>query len=109
MVGVLVHIEGQDRNAPGRGLSVIVRILIDEPPIPRDIDQQYPSGAAGQALRHRNELTAPAIHRSEVAGERLSEYLGRPSIAECHAAKYSSWSNVELSAISCSRFKLLTT
>jgi hypothetical protein len=47
MVGVLVHIEGQDRNAPGRGLSVIARILIDEPAI-------KPFAIATNSLRQRS-------------------------------------------------------
>jgi hypothetical protein len=43
VVGMLVHIERQDRDAPRRGLAVIARILIDEPVISRNIDEQYPS------------------------------------------------------------------
>jgi len=84
---MLVHIQREDRDAPRRGLAVIARILIDEPAISRNIDEQYPSGAAGQALGHGHELTAPTVNRSEVAGEGLGEYLGRPSIAERHAGE----------------------
>src|SRR5205807_5110717 len=62
VVGMLVHIESQDRDAPSRGLAVIARILIDEPPISRNIDEQYPSRAAYQALRHCDEFTAPTVH-----------------------------------------------
>jgi hypothetical protein len=62
VVGVLVHVQGQDRDASRRGLPVIGRILVDELAIPRNVDEQHPPRATRQALRHRYELSAPAIH-----------------------------------------------
>jgi len=85
VVCMFVHVESQDRDAARRGLAMIARILIDEPAIAGNIDEQDPSGAACQALRHSDELTAPTVHRSEVAGECLAEHLGRLSITESHA------------------------
>ena len=84
---MLVHVEGEDRDTSRRGLTVIARILIDEPAISRNVDEQYPSGAAGQAPGHGHELTAPTVHGSEVTGESLGKHLGRPSVAEGHACE----------------------
>src|SRR5262245_4636774 len=87
VVRVLVHVQGQDRNAARGGLAMIACVLIDEPAVARYVDEQHPPRAAGQTLRHRDELTPPAVHRTEVSGQNLREHLGRPSIPERHAGE----------------------
>src|SRR5215831_3494060 len=85
VIGVLVHVESQDRDAARDRLTMVARILVYEPAISRNIDEQYPAGSARQAVRHGDELIAPAVHRSEIGGKRPGEHLGRPAVAECQA------------------------
>src|SRR4029450_5090722 len=87
VVRMLVHVQRQDRNAARGGLAMIARALIDEPAGARHLDKHHPPRAAGQALRHSDELAPPAVHRAEVSGQNLREHLGRPSISECHAGE----------------------
>src|SRR4029450_10518723 len=46
VVGVLVHVERQDGDAPCRRLAVIARVLVDEATISRPIPQTEPTRTA---------------------------------------------------------------
>src|SRR5262249_61205282 len=85
VIGVLVHIESQDRDAARDRLTMVARILVYEPAISRNVDEQSPAGSARQAVRYGDELIAPAVHRSEIGGKRPGEHLGRPAVVECQA------------------------
>src|SRR5262245_43283944 len=64
---------------------MVARILVYEPTISRNVDEQYPTGSARQAVCHGNELIAPTVHRSEIGDKRPGELLGRSAVAECQA------------------------
>src|SRR5262245_32406929 len=78
VVRVLVHIEREDGNAARDGRRVLGRILVDQPSVARDVDEQHPPGAAGKRGAHGAELLKPALERAEVAHQRLGERPGRP-------------------------------
>jgi len=61
MIGVLVHVQRQDRDAAGDALGIVRRILIDQATIARHVGQQDPTDTAGQAARQRDELLAPTV------------------------------------------------
>src|SRR5215203_3374614 len=71
MVGVLVHVEREDRHATGERVRMIRGPLIDELAITRRPGQERPSRATRERLAHCDELRAPALIRTEVPSERL--------------------------------------
>jgi len=80
VIGVLVHIESQDRDAARDRLTMVARMQVYELAISRNVDEQYPAGSARQTVRHGDELIAPASTdpKSEVSA-RASISAGRPS------------------------------
>src|SRR5262249_35661124 len=56
VIGVLVHIESQDRDAAHDRLTMVARILVYAPAISRKIDDQYPAGSARQAGRRGADI-----------------------------------------------------
>ena len=75
LIGVLVHVEREDRDRAGDGLVVIGASVIDEAAVARDVAEQHPAGTAGKTAGERDELAAPAVDRSEVADERARHRL----------------------------------
>jgi hypothetical protein len=83
---MLIHVECEYRDTARNRLAVLAGILIDEPSIPWHPGQQYPAGPFAQRVAHGGELSAPALHRAEVAHERLGHGLGDLPLA-AHARK----------------------
>src|SRR4030095_7543192 len=77
VVGVLVHVEGEDRNATGNALPVIRGTLIYQSTVARHIRQKYPATVHGQALAQRDELATPALNRPEIAGDGVRDGFER--------------------------------
>src|SRR3954453_12376957 len=73
---MLVHVERDNRSAAGEPMGVIGGPLHDKAVQALRPDEQGPAGAAGLSLGTGRELGAPALHRTEVALDRLRE-LGR--------------------------------
>src|SRR5437764_6152976 len=67
VIGVLVHVQRENRNAPGQSVAVICGPLIDELLVARRPGQQHPAGSAGQRLAHCDKLTSPPVDRSEIS------------------------------------------
>src|SRR5260221_1736754 len=79
VIGMLVHIEREDRLAAGERVGVIRRPLVHEFAVAPRPGEQHPAGAAAQRLAHRGKLRAPALQRAEVAGQRVAQ--GRIGLA----------------------------
>ena len=76
VIGVLVHIEREDRDAAGQRVAVIGRPLIDEFAVARRPESKHPAGAAAERLAHGDEFGAPTLKGAEIARERVAQ--GRP-------------------------------
>src|SRR4029077_12540199 len=76
VIGVLVHVEGKDRNTPGYALCVIRGTVIDQPAIARYTGQQYPARVTRQRLCQGDELEAPAIDRPEISSKSARYCVG---------------------------------
>src|SRR6266446_3266932 len=79
VIGVLVHIEREDRLPTGECGRVVGSPSVDQTLIVGAPGQQYPAGTATFGLAHRDEFGAPAIHAAEVARDRLCERRSRPA------------------------------
>jgi hypothetical protein len=90
MVGMLIHIEGEYRDATRDALIVLRRDLIDEPLVARNIGQQHPARAAGQSGRNADELLTPPIHRSKIRcdGAREGVRHDAPVAAEARKVQF---------------------
>ncbi len=80
MVGVLVHVEREDRHTARDRLRVLGGVLVDEAAVARDISEQDPARATAKRVSHRPEFGAPAIERAEVARQDLAHGLRRLAI-----------------------------
>jgi hypothetical protein len=79
VVGVLVHVERKDRTPPAI-VPVVGRVLIDKPPIARDIDEQHPARAAGSALpSRRTRCVQRSSEPKSAPGLRRTAGASRPS------------------------------
>ncbi|MGY4330845.1 hypothetical protein ACVWWG_005262 [Bradyrhizobium sp. LB7.2] len=85
--GVLVHIEGQYREAASDALTVFRSDLIDEPSVARNVGQQHPARAAGQCGRNADELLAPAIDRSKILCDGACEVVRHDASVAAEAGK----------------------
>src|SRR5437870_1845869 len=77
VVSVLVHVEGEDRNATGNALRVIRGTLIYQTTVARHIRQKYPATVPGQALAQRDEFATPALNRPEITGDGVRDGFER--------------------------------
>src|SRR6267142_1359071 len=73
VVGVLVHIEREDRRASRHAVGVIRCPLVHEPPVAMGVREKHPARAAAHGFPHRDELCSPSIEASEVSRERLAQ------------------------------------
>src|SRR6516165_9467985 len=73
VVGMLVHIERQDRRAARERVAMVRRPLVDELAVARRPRQQHPAGAAAERLAHGDELGPPALERAEIAREGVAQ------------------------------------
>src|SRR6266566_5137500 len=73
VIRMLVHVEGEDRTAPGETVRVIGRPLIDELPVARRIGQEHPARAAAHRLAHGDKLGPPSLEGAEVPHEGLAQ------------------------------------
>src|SRR5437762_1628017 len=108
VVGVLVHIERQDRRASRHAVGVVGRPLVYELAVAMGIGEKHPAGAAAHGFRHREELCSPSILTSEVSRSASRNAVsGAPPSPS--PSKYSSCRIIEFVAISSSRFSPLIT
>src|SRR6266511_6371858 len=77
VIGMLVHIEREDRRSAGQRVAMIRRPLIDELAVSRRPGQQHPAGAAAKRLAHRDEFQPPSLIGAEIAGKRIPKRRGR--------------------------------
>src|SRR5689334_5058401 len=61
VIGVLIHIEGENGCAAGKGMTVVRCPLIDELAIARQPRQQHPARAAAERFAHGSEFGSPAL------------------------------------------------
>src|SRR5215471_276132 len=73
VIGVFVHVEGEDRHPTRQTARMIRRPLIDQLGIPRGVHQEDPAGAPAQRLPHGHELALPALVAPEIPCERLAQ------------------------------------
>ena len=81
VVGMLVHIEREDRDAARHGLGMFRRELVDEPAIARQINQQDPARAPRQRVAIATNSSRQRSTDPKVARERIRERCGRLAIA----------------------------
>ena len=67
VIGVLVHVERENRRAAGQRMAVVGCPLIDKLAVARRPRQQHPARAAAERLSHRDEFRSPALIGSKVA------------------------------------------
>ena len=106
VIGVLVHIEREDRRAAGQRMAVVGCPLIDEPSVARRPRQQHPAGTAAERLAHRDEFRAPALVGAEVARQGFPRTVPG-SLCSPSPSKNSSCRIIEFIAMSCSRLRPL--
>jgi len=70
VVGVLEHVECEDRNTARHRIRVIGGPLVHQRSLARKEGQQHPARAPTERFAHRDELRAPAVDASEVRVER---------------------------------------
>src|SRR5215467_5985687 len=107
VIGVLVHVQGQDRIASREPVRVIGRPLIDEPLVVSGIRQQHPPRAAAHGLTHGDELAPPPFDGTEVSHQ-ASRSIRSGSSSAPSPSKYSSCRIIEFVAINSSRLRPLT-
>src|SRR5690349_20154441 len=61
VIGVLVHVERENRYATDRGLGVFGRVLVQQQAVTRDVSEHDPSGSATQRIAHRAKLGTPSV------------------------------------------------
>jgi hypothetical protein len=61
VVGVLVHVERQDRRAAGQCVTMVGRPLVDELAIAGRLRQEHPSRAAAERFSHSDKLDTPTL------------------------------------------------
>src|SRR6516162_11133676 len=66
MVGVLVHVQSQDRDAASEALLVSGGV-VDQTRVSWHVGQQDPTGTAGECICQGDEFVAPAFHGPEIA------------------------------------------
>jgi hypothetical protein len=67
VIGVLVHIECQDRRAAGHHVAMVGRPLIDQLAIAWRPGKQHPSRTAAERLAHGNKFGAPTFKRPKIS------------------------------------------
>jgi len=85
-----------------------MRVLIDEPAIARDIDEQHPPGATGQRGAHGNELVPPTLYRTEIARDGVGDRSGRPAATTAQAGEVDLMEQGRIERMSSSRFRPTT-
>jgi hypothetical protein len=81
VIGVLVHVEREDRHATGDRLRMLRCVLVDEPSVARHPGHEHPAGTARERLRHRLEFGDPAIVGAKVARDDPLHRLVDPAVA----------------------------
>src|SRR5262245_16240064 len=83
VVGVFVHVQGEDWRAPGQAMRVVRRPLVHQPPVAAGVRQQDPSRPPAHGLAHRDELGAPAFDAPKITREGLTQRrIGLAALAE---------------------------
>src|SRR5580693_5981514 len=67
MVGVLVHVQSQDRDAAGDALLMSGGGVDDQPCVSWHVGQQDPTGTTGKSMCQGDEFVAPALHGPKIA------------------------------------------
>ena len=73
MIGVLEHVEREDRLPASQGRRVVHRPLIDELLVARRPRQQHPARSAALRLTHRRELGLPSLEAAEMPDQRVAQ------------------------------------
>src|SRR5258708_17289622 len=79
VIGVLVHVEHDNRPPARECRGVVGSPLIDQPLVSRRIGEDHPSGSTGLRLAHGGEFGAPAIDAAEVPRNGLGQSAARPA------------------------------
>src|SRR3989304_8923930 len=80
VIGMLVHIQSENRARSSQTTSVIRRPLIDEFFVSTRISQQNPARAASERLAHRDKLSLPSLHAGEITDQCAAQiFVGSPS------------------------------
>src|SRR5579863_6884143 len=83
VIGMLVHIEREQRATAGNVGRVVGGPLIDEPLVARRIGEDHPARATALRFADRRKLRAPALDAPEIARYRTREpALGRTAAAQ---------------------------
>src|SRR5262245_38039783 len=83
VVGVLVHVQGEDWRAAGQAMRVVRGPLVHQPPAAGGVRQQNPSRPPAHGLAHRDELGPPALDAPKVTREGLAQRrIGLAALAE---------------------------
>src|SRR5260221_244788 len=96
MIGVLIHVEREDRPAARERMAVVGCPLIDEIAIACRPGEEHPTGAAAERFAHRDEFRTPAFVRAERPRQLLFEgvprlaLLAEPIEEETHGGSSSS-------------------
>ena len=73
MVGVLVHVDCEDRRRSRQAVRMIGRPLVDQPAQALGPREDHPARSSGQRLCHRGKLGLPGHDPAEVTLQRLRE------------------------------------
>src|SRR5215210_3028598 len=79
VIGMLVHVEGQDGYSARERVRVVGGPLINQLTVPWRPGQEHPSRSARKGLSHRDELRAPTLEGAKISRERCPE--SRPGLA----------------------------
>src|SRR6516164_9868626 len=73
VIGVLVHVERQDRRAAGQCVTMVGRPLVDELAIAWRPRQEHPSRAAAERFSHGDKFRAPTLKGPKIADDGLAQ------------------------------------
>src|SRR6516165_5682518 len=73
VIGMLVHVERQDRRAASQCVAMIGRPLIDQLAIAWRPRQQHPSRTAAERFAHGDEFGAPTLKGPKIADDGLAQ------------------------------------
>src|SRR6266700_1211022 len=80
MIGVLVHIERENRRAAGERVAMVRGPLVHQLAVARRPRQQNPPGAAGERLAHRHKFRAPALVGAEIPRQGFANHGCRSAL-----------------------------
>src|SRR5262249_42456408 len=74
---MLVHIERQNRCAPGERVAMVGRPLVNQFAIAWRPRQQHPSRAAAERFSHGDKLGSPTCKRTKISSNCFEEWATR--------------------------------